>query len=57
MNGLKNVKYIHIYIYIYTHTHTHTHIYIIWILFSLNKKGNSDTFYNMRMNLEVIRLT
>ena len=24
------------------------------ILFSLNKKENSDTFYNMKMNLEVI---
>ena len=35
----------HIYIYIY-----------MQILFSLNKKENSDTFYNMRMNLEVITL-
>ena len=26
------------------------------ILFNLNKKENSDTFYNMRMNLEVITL-
>ena len=35
----------HIYIYIYMR-----------ILFSLNKKENSDTFYNMRMNLEVTTL-